>query len=357
MASYIDWYLVELERRLRDHVSPETCFTVLAEVEDHLQSKVSDLASVGMTATEAERTAAASFGQPERVAFEITESHYPESRRNLGSRLVSLGALVSLTAAAAVITIPTVTNGFWEVAALAAPIGLLLVMVGSLLARRLAAKQIACAVVPIAVLTAMTLPWGHIYGDGRVIARTEAGKFLEGWGQDLTVMREERSSVESGLAYYRSLAHAHGNSKLAVGTPPRDQHRQYLVIPFVANEDLIEVVDRSLAVNAEEQNGRFGGWVPMGAATKPIDAMQSWLVSGPKHLRLLDTAIARHESAIGAVTSDIEHPKAFDPRLVGLGAASIIIAGTILMAFHTAIVIVAYRIRRARLAVPRRLRA
>ena len=71
MASVIQWFLVEIERRLGADVSPDRMFQLQKEAAAHLQETADEMEAQGMSRKEAERAAVIRFGTPK--AFRMAE--------------------------------------------------------------------------------------------------------------------------------------------------------------------------------------------------------------------------------------------------------------------------------------------
>lgn len=68
MLDYVNWYLVELERRLRS--TPESA-DMLLETRSHLEERVDDLVTKGYDRATATRRAVADFGDPKTIAWAL----------------------------------------------------------------------------------------------------------------------------------------------------------------------------------------------------------------------------------------------------------------------------------------------
>ena len=66
MGRYIDWYLVEVERRLAGNLSREKLHETIGEVEAHLVTAKEDAMQLGMRDAESELAAIESFGSARR---------------------------------------------------------------------------------------------------------------------------------------------------------------------------------------------------------------------------------------------------------------------------------------------------
>lgn len=67
MLNHIDWYLVELERRLRNRRSAQSVVDFLVETRAHLDERVEELAGKGLDRVSACKAALADFGDPDSV--------------------------------------------------------------------------------------------------------------------------------------------------------------------------------------------------------------------------------------------------------------------------------------------------
>lgn len=67
MLDHLNWYLVELERRLRKRRTAQDTADFLLETRSHLEERVEDLVSKGMDRASAAKAALADFGDPDSV--------------------------------------------------------------------------------------------------------------------------------------------------------------------------------------------------------------------------------------------------------------------------------------------------
>lgn len=69
MLDYVNWYLVELEHRLRHHRASSD---LILETRSHLEERVDDLKAKGFDRSEAMKRAIAEFGDPHEIARQAT---------------------------------------------------------------------------------------------------------------------------------------------------------------------------------------------------------------------------------------------------------------------------------------------
>lgn len=72
MLDYVNWYLVELERRLRGKRTAQASTDLLLETRAHLEERVSDLTAKGIDPVTAARAAITDFGDPASVVYAYT---------------------------------------------------------------------------------------------------------------------------------------------------------------------------------------------------------------------------------------------------------------------------------------------
>ena len=100
MLNHIDWYLVELERRLRNRRSAQSVVDFLVETRAHLDERVEELAGKGLDRVSASKAALADFGDPDSVVAAYSGS------AGMSRRALTLGKVVtSAIAAGLVLTI------------------------------------------------------------------------------------------------------------------------------------------------------------------------------------------------------------------------------------------------------------
>ena len=79
--SYIDWYLVEIERNLSDLVPLEKQNSLLNESNNHLSSLAEEFESQGMEEKASQLAAIDRFGTPEKIANQFIENFGNQKRR------------------------------------------------------------------------------------------------------------------------------------------------------------------------------------------------------------------------------------------------------------------------------------
>lgn len=86
MLDYTNWYLVELERRLRGvHRSDE----LITETKVHLEERMDELLSKGFDRTTASRMAIADFGDPAALAWSAKHRAFPSRNAAIGWSIVA----------------------------------------------------------------------------------------------------------------------------------------------------------------------------------------------------------------------------------------------------------------------------
>ena len=80
MGRRIDWYLVELEDRLKKQLPEALCVELSAEIGQHLESSAVEFESEQLSRDDAEVMAVKRFGTPSQVAWNLVDIHTPRSR-------------------------------------------------------------------------------------------------------------------------------------------------------------------------------------------------------------------------------------------------------------------------------------
>lgn len=92
MLDYTNWYLVELERKLRGvHRSDD----LITETKVHLEERTDELLSKGFDRTTASRMAIADFGDPAAIAWSARQRAFPSRKSAIGWSIVAGLLLVS----------------------------------------------------------------------------------------------------------------------------------------------------------------------------------------------------------------------------------------------------------------------
>ncbi|MFI5387202.1 MAG: HAAS signaling domain-containing protein [Fimbriimonadales bacterium] len=117
MGKYIDWYLVELEGRIKGRLPEAAIGETLAEVEQHLLACAGDLEKGGAALDEAEKEATRRFGSPTKIAWSLIQTQAPRAAQPLSKWPVIWAA------------VGTAWAGFWLVSGWY-PISLLMVFYG-----------------------------------------------------------------------------------------------------------------------------------------------------------------------------------------------------------------------------------
>jgi len=355
VASYIDWFLVELDRRLEGRIGREHRFRVLSEAEDHLRSKADELAAVGMSPDAVERTAVASFGQPEMVAFEVSEATHSAKRAALGRWIVLFTA-----AAASCGLVALLLWGGWS-GAIAKCAGILFaallpLIVGTAIGRRAHPLALAALGVPFVLVTAVLMPITHVLVFDAPVAKSQLGFVREMRQDDLETNLQLRSALQQGMDYYASLR-AH---RTPVGTPPQTPTGQFIVIPPAEYSTPLGLADLGLSAAGHlSGHGHSFHFGPSSVVTvdQPRDAVMSWVMSGPGQLKRLDSFIAVDQRML----ADLDGPSLNSARSVSVlaGWGSFMAAGFVagIVVIQAVLALLCYRIRRAEFSLPRSVRA
>ena len=224
MASYIDWYLVELESRLRRRLPPERLHIVLSETSEHLIEKSSDLVAAGMDAEAADRASVREFGSPSRVAFGLLEGPVSKWRAGLGTFcVVAASLMVLLTATAYCAVGEWASFGMW--ANFAAPISVFLVLAAACLARRSQGKVILACAIPIALLSGWIMSGNLVFrGVVQPRDRITVDRFMANLEAD--DLRKELAVLERGIRHYGL-----SGVKDPAAAAPRGWHGDYVLLP------------------------------------------------------------------------------------------------------------------------------
>lgn len=127
MLDHVNWYLVELERRLRGCRSAQSTTDLLLETRAHLDERIEELTNKGLDPVTAAKCALADFGDPDSVVRAYSGSLGVSStvfRFWIG--LASVAALAALALLAYALCVPRDANfgliAFLTVVAVAAPV-------------------------------------------------------------------------------------------------------------------------------------------------------------------------------------------------------------------------------------------
>lgn len=123
MVSVVEWYLAELDSRLRNRMPEPACSGLLAEIRMHLESAAEDLEAQGHSREEAERIATNRFGRPSRIAWRLLEAHSPRHSQPLSRWPVVWAGAATLWAGACL------ALGIYPLEMLALKIGLPLLLI------------------------------------------------------------------------------------------------------------------------------------------------------------------------------------------------------------------------------------
>ncbi len=90
MLDYINWYLVELEHKLRNRRSAQATTDLLIETKSHIEEHAAELVAKGIDKVTAERMAVADFGDPRAVSASVLGRGYL-SRRACWTLSIAIG--------------------------------------------------------------------------------------------------------------------------------------------------------------------------------------------------------------------------------------------------------------------------
>jgi len=116
MANHIDWYLVELERRLSS-LGDDRRSVILLEVENHLREQADELVLLGLDGEEADREAVRAFGEPRQFAEKLMDQGDGTKRMGQkGTALATAAGVASIVVFVAVwgLTMPLLMGYFRE---------------------------------------------------------------------------------------------------------------------------------------------------------------------------------------------------------------------------------------------------
>ena len=104
--SYVDWYLVELRRHVRESVRLEDETSLIAETKNHLESLVEELQSQGLDAEKAQLAAIERFGAPKEISRRFIEAAATKDGRKIGVGEVVVVALCLIAITFGMIMMP-----------------------------------------------------------------------------------------------------------------------------------------------------------------------------------------------------------------------------------------------------------
>ena len=229
MASYIDWYTIELERRLAGKLPREEVFALVAETEDHLRQRSAEYGSTGMNAEESERTAAESFGKPEEIAFEAVESRVSPKTVRAGRLLALLGAICGFGGLVAGFGL---ADG-WVVYRVVSPTmvaGIICLFVGSFMCRKWQWRSIMALAVCSTLVSIALIPRTFTLLLGRPTPIANLPLIRDAVKEGLADDAISLEALHRNADYYARLAAAHGDPKKSTGQPAKTREGDYIAL-------------------------------------------------------------------------------------------------------------------------------
>ncbi len=332
----------------------EPLFSLVSEVEDHLRLKKEDLTVAGMEATQAEKVAVQSFGDPDEVALEALDGGSSLQRRTKGAWL-ALGAMGAIWLFAAIIAGIGFNPGF--VLPLFTPFlaAGAVFLVGSAMSRRWQWKSILVVSAISTLVVMLCLPFGFQTSNGAMTSRHWIA-FEVGWvGRQLEDEQAIHHRLDSGLAFYHQLASVKGDLKKVTLTAPKFNDGSFVGLPnYQIYDPSVVGLASSIRGSAEGElpnegyYGRYGIYGSVGPSTRNLaEAQKAWLTNGPQQLRSVTEMEVRLKSELDGLRAAQTAPMRFGPAYIAAGSG-VGIAFTLALLVGSGIATIVARLSRRR---------
>lgn len=206
MLDYLNWYLVELEQRLRGKRSAESAADFILETRSHLEERVDDLVGKGVDRVTAARAAVADFGDPDSVVQAYSGAR-PMSKKAAWGWIIAAGVMIGSIGGglgSLLLSVPVVIPALFRIIVFLPLLGFLITALLAYRTRAWVGVGIGCVAIAFSLVGASyatsNAEFLRLPGRELAVTRSQIGKDIAAREQWLSAFDKDFAEIQAWRA-------------------------------------------------------------------------------------------------------------------------------------------------------------